>query len=197
MIHSDPRPEAAEFSWYCDLFDNAKYSFVTCTYISGHLLFPWRKFTEFGFGFQFLGMTSHLPLSLLMSMRASKISQNTFFIDAISAVYDMTLVWYVWRVSGSHAKHEFWYWCKATWHGLQNVPYVSDLCFPSRARGLTIRELCVHCLLYLCVGTRWAAHLLECWLLNGIYQFSSHCLYIGSFSHRACKEQLCYRYFLC
>mmetsp|Transcript_4199 Transcript_4199/g.10177 ORF Transcript_4199/g.10177 Transcript_4199/m.10177 type:complete len:629 (+) Transcript_4199:1618-3504(+) len=88
--------------------------------------------------FQFLGTTSHLPLSLLMSMHSSKIMQSTFFIDAISAVYDMTLVWYVWR---------------ATWHGLQNVPYISDLCFPSRARGLTIRELCVHCLLYLCVGT--------------------------------------------
>ena len=60
--------------------------------------------------------------------------------DALHACLDCMLVTYVW---------------KATWRGLDSLPYLSSWYQRQSNKVLTVRELCVHCLVYLSVGTSW------------------------------------------
>ena len=84
--------------------------------------------------FQVSGAPSQLPLSIVLSASAVPALAR----DTLYGCLDCVLVTYVW---------------KATWRGLDSLPYLSTWYQKQSARVLTVRELCLHCLVYLAVGT--------------------------------------------
>eukprot|EP00802_Teleaulax_amphioxeia_P004887 Tamp_04891.p1 GENE.Tamp_04891~~Tamp_04891.p1 ORF type:complete len:538 (+),score=84.00 Tamp_04891:688-2301(+) len=85
---------------------------------------------------QVLGDESRLPLSMVLDSAAVP----EFARDALHACLDCILVTFVW---------------KSTWRGLDSLPYLSAWYQRQSNKVLTVRELCVHCLVYLSVGTSW------------------------------------------
>ena len=84
--------------------------------------------------FQVSGAPSQLPLSIVLSASAVPALAR----DTLYACLDCVLVTYVW---------------KATWRGIDSLPYLSTWYQKQSARVLTVRELCLHSLVYLSVGT--------------------------------------------
>jgi hypothetical protein len=81
---------------------------------------------------------AQLPLSLLLATGALPDLAR----DLLYACLDCVLVTYVW---------------KATWLGVDSIPFLSNLYQRNSRKVLTVRELCLHCLVYLCVGTSFPA----------------------------------------
>ena len=81
---------------------------------------------------------AQLPLSLLLATGALPDLAR----DLLYACLDCVLVTYVW---------------KATWLGVDSIPFLSNLYQRNSRKELTVRELCLHCLVYLCVGTSFPA----------------------------------------
>ena len=84
--------------------------------------------------YSLFGSQSQLPLSLVLSNCAVPVLLR----DVLFASLDCVLVTYVW---------------KATWRGVDSLPFLSAWYQRQSSRVLTVRELCLHCLVYLCVGT--------------------------------------------